>query len=220
MTLFRALQCARFSSLFKSPRILVLNQCISFDRMHNYRFAANLFSPRRHYSQQLSPIKNPLPMAAIQEAQQQAAIDPTYFHHTNGARKAVGYWLLSTSALVFGIIVLGGLTRLTESGLSMVDWKLLHFAPPKDQESWQAYFEKYQSFPEYQMSEHHASMSLDQFKAIYWMEHAHRVYGRLLGLFVIGPAIIFCQSKWTSSKSLRILIGAISGLVVFQVCLR
>lgn len=69
----------------------------------------------------------------------------------NGGKKIVGYWLAGTSAAVFGIIVFGGLTRLTESGLSMVDWKLIHFSAPKNDEEWKAYFDKYKEFPEYQM---------------------------------------------------------------------
>lgn len=69
----------------------------------------------------------------------------------NGGKKIVGYWLAGTSAAVFGIIVFGGLTRLTESGLSMVDWKLIHFSAPKNEEEWQAYFDKYKEFPEYKL---------------------------------------------------------------------
>jgi len=68
-----------------------------------------------------------------------------------GGRRLVGYWAVGTSGLVFGLVVLGGLTRLTESGLSMVDWKLIHFKAPSTEAEWQAYFEKYQQFPEYQL---------------------------------------------------------------------
>lgn len=76
---------------------------------------------------------------------------PKLLAEGNGGKKIVGYWLAGTSAAVFGIIVFGGLTRLTESGLSMVDWKLIHFSAPKNEEEWQVYFEKYKEFPEYQM---------------------------------------------------------------------
>lgn len=69
----------------------------------------------------------------------------------SGGRRLVGYWLLGTSGLVAGLVVLGGLTRLTESGLSMVDWKLVHFRAPKNDTEWREYFEKYQQFPEYQL---------------------------------------------------------------------
>ncbi len=65
--------------------------------------------------------------------------------------KIVGGWLLGTSALVFGIVILGGVTRLTESGLSMVDWSLLGTRPPSTQKEWEEYFEKYKQFPEYKV---------------------------------------------------------------------
>lgn len=68
-----------------------------------------------------------------------------------GGKRIVGYWLLGASGLVFGLVVLGGLTRLTESGLSMVDWQLIHFKAPSSDAEWQAYFAKYQQFPEYQL---------------------------------------------------------------------
>lgn len=66
-------------------------------------------------------------------------------------RPVVGWWLLGTSALVFGIVIVGGLTRLTESGLSMVDWSLLGSRPPSSEAEWEAYFAKYKQFPEYQL---------------------------------------------------------------------
>lgn len=132
----------------------------------------------------------------------------------NGARRIVGHWLVGTSGLVFGMVVLGGLTRLTESGLSMVDWSLVHFRAPSTPEAWQTYFEKYQQFPEYQLN--NRGMTLDEFKRIYWMEHAHRVYGRLIGLFVILPATFFVAKKWVSPGMRRVLMGC-CGLVGFQV---
>jgi cytochrome c oxidase assembly protein subunit 15 len=70
----------------------------------------------------------------------------------NGSgKRIVGYWLAGCSAAVFGIIVFGGLTRLTESGLSMVDWKLIHFKAPQSETEWEAYFALYQQYPEYKM---------------------------------------------------------------------
>ncbi len=132
----------------------------------------------------------------------------------NGARKIVGYWLLGASGLVCGIVTLGGLTRLTESGLSMVDWSVIHFSPPASQAEWQAYFEKYQQFPEYQLR--NKGMSLEDFKRIYWMEHAHRVYGRLLGLFIALPATAFIAKRWVSPGMRNVLIGCCT-LVGIQV---
>lgn len=125
--------------------------------------------------------------------------------------KMGGYWLLGTSGLVAGIVVLGGLTRLTESGLSMVDWNFVHFQAPKNQEEWEEYFQKYQQFPEYQIQ--NRGMTVDEFKRIYWMEHAHRVYGRLLGLWILVPGALMYRK---SSPFLRKMILVSSGLVVFQ----
>lgn len=82
---------------------------------------------------------------------QRSALTTRLLQEGNGGKRIVGYWLAGTSAAVFGIIVFGGLTRLTESGLSMVDWKLVHFSAPRNEEEWQEYFEKYQQFPEYKM---------------------------------------------------------------------
>ena len=90
-------------------------------------------------------------MTANPEASFKSALSSRFLAEGNGGKKIVGYWLAGTSAAVFGIIVFGGLTRLTESGLSMVDWKLIHFSAPKNEEEWQAYFDKYKEFPEYQM---------------------------------------------------------------------
>jgi hypothetical protein len=67
------------------------------------------------------------------------------------APRMVGWWMMATSGLVFGMVILGGVTRLTESGLSMVDWSLLGSRPPSSQLEWQEYFEKYQQYPEYKM---------------------------------------------------------------------
>lgn len=132
----------------------------------------------------------------------------------NGARRIVGHWLIATSGLVAGIVVLGGLTRLTESGLSMVDWKLIHFSPPKSVSDWQAYFDKYKEYPEYKIN--NRGMTLEEFKKIYYFEHAHRVYGRLLGLFVAVPTAFFISRKWVTPGMRNLLLGC-TGLVVFQV---
>lgn len=132
----------------------------------------------------------------------------------HGGRRIVGHWLVATSGLVFGIVVLGGLTRLTESGLSMVDWHLIHFRPPRTVEEWQQYFSKYQQYPEYQNQRR--DMTLEEFKRIYWYEHAHRVYGRLLGLFVALPTAFFVARKWVSPRMRKVLLGC-TALVGFQV---
>lgn len=139
----------------------------------------------------------------------------------NGAKKIVGYWFLGSSALIFGIVILGGLTRLTESGLSMVDWNLIHFSPPQTDAAWAAYFDQYKMYPEF-LANHDGQMTIEEFKRIYYMEHAHRVYGRLLGLFIIVPSIFFAVYKradFINSKTIRKMTLGCSALVIFQVSL-
>src|SRR5262249_57825201 len=89
-------------------------------------------------------------------------------------RRAVRLWLLAVAALMFGTVVVGGATRLTESGLSIVEWKpVTGVVPPLDASAWQAEFDKYKAIPQYR--EHNAGMSLDEFKIIYWWEWTHRL---------------------------------------------
>ena len=97
------------------------------------------------------------------------------------SRSAVAGWLGICCVLVFCMVVLGGVTRLTDSGLSMVRWEPISgMLPPLTQTSWQAEFEHYRKFPEYQKI--NAGMPLDAFKRIFYFEYAHRMLGRLIGL--------------------------------------
>ena len=105
--------------------------------------------------------------------------------------KLMGAWLFSTAALVFGMVVLGGATRLTRSGLSMVDWSPLGRLPPSTTEEWQREFDRYKTFPE---GKQNPRMTLDEFKFIFFMEWAHRTYGRFLGLFYGLPLAYFLAS--------------------------
>lgn len=114
--------------------------------------------------------------------------------------KPVVIWLFTGAVLVFIMTAIGGITRLTESGLSMVDWKLIMGAiPPLTEEAWQKTFEQYQQFPEYQIT--HAHFSLSDFKSIYFWEYTHRLLGRVIGLVFIIPFLIFLAQK-RISKSL------------------
>ncbi len=106
------------------------------------------------------------------------------------ARKAVAAWLLVCCAMIFVMVVLGGVTRLTGSGLSMVEWKPVYgILPPLDQAQWEAVFEKYRQSPEYQKI--NIGMDLEGFKGIFWLEYSHRVLGRLIGIAFFVPLIIF-----------------------------
>src|SRR4051812_11326933 len=88
--------------------------------------------------------------------------------------RAVRLWLYAVAALVLAMVLVGGATRLTESGLSITEWKpVMGVVPPLSQNAWRAEFEKYQAIPQYR--EMNRGMSLDAFKTIYWWEWAHRL---------------------------------------------
>lgn len=128
--------------------------------------------------------------------------------------RIVGRWLLGCSGLVVGAVVLGGVTRLTESGLSMVDWHLVReMKPPQTQEEWEAEFSKYQQFPEFKILNH--DMTLPEFKFIFYMEWGHRMWGRLVGLSYILPAIYFWR-KGYFSRSMKGRVLGLCGFVFFQ----
>ncbi|MFT5360641.1 MAG: cytochrome c oxidase assembly protein subunit 15, partial [Porticoccaceae bacterium] len=113
------------------------------------------------------------------------------------------------AAVIFGMILLGGVTRLTSSGLSMVDWKpIMGVIPPMTQADWQEMFLKYQQFPEYQKI--NVGMSLEDFKPIFMYEYLHRVLGRLIGVIFIVPFLFFYFSR-------RIKTGLTPKLVIMLV---
>ncbi len=102
-------------------------------------------------------------------------------------------WLLICAAMVFAMVLLGGATRLTESGLSMVEWKPLTFTPPLSAEAWNAAFEAYKTSPEFQKE--NSWMELADFKQIYWLEYLHRLWGRLIGIAFAGPFAWFLYKR-------------------------
>ncbi|KAF9482035.1 electron transfer protein 1 [Pholiota conissans] len=126
---------------------------------------------------------------------------------------AVGRWLLLSSTLVLGIIVVGGVTRLTESGLSITEWQpITGVLPPLSVDDWMVEFEKYKATPEFKLMNH--SISLEDFKSIFYMEWGHRVLGRLIGVVFVGPLIYFAARRKISKSmalkftGLSLLIGA------------
>ena len=102
-----------------------------------------------------------------------------------GHEKKVGLWLLGVSGSIFAIVLLGGYTRLSKSGLSMTTWKLQGSRLPPDTEAWEKEFERYKQFPEYQVL--NRDMDLEGFKRIYFVEWAHRMVGRSIGLMYVLP---------------------------------
>jgi cytochrome c oxidase assembly protein subunit 15 len=131
--------------------------------------------------------------------------------------RAVRVWLSAVAALVFAMVMVGGATRLTESGLSITEWKPLTGAvPPLSDAAWQAEFEKYKLIPQYvQMN---AGMTLAEFKAIFWWEWAHRFLGRFIGLAYLLPFLFFLWRGFIGSEwRLRLwgifALGALQGAV-------
>ncbi|KAK2745097.1 Cytochrome c oxidase assembly protein cox15 [Myotisia sp. PD_48] len=134
--------------------------------------------------------------------------------YPNTSSKIVAYWLLGSAASVFGIVVFGGLTRLTESGLSITEWRpVTGSIPPMNAEDWESEFSKYRSSPEFQVLNPH--MTLSEFKSIYYMEWIHRLWGRFVGLSFVLPAAYFFATKRVS-KPMGLRLAGIAGLIGFQ----
>jgi len=111
------------------------------------------------------------------------------------------YWLTLTFLMVFAMIILGGLTRLTDSGLSITQWELFSgILPPLNIDTWNKYFSLYKEIPQYKLINN--DMSLDQFKVIFYWEYFHRILGRLIGLFFLIPLIFFYLNKKIEKKIL------------------
>ena len=119
----------------------------------------------------------------------------------NQNNKFISLWLLLITFLVALIIIIGGLTRLTDSGLSITKWDLFTgILPPVSSDDWEKFFFLYKKIPEYKLI--NSSMSLDQFKIIYWWEYVHRLLGRAIGLLFMLPLIYLTFKKKLSKKNL------------------
>ena len=124
------------------------------------------------------------------------------------------YWLSISLILVFFIIIVGGLTRLTNSGLSITEWELFRgILPPFDKSTWDFYFEQYKKIPQYELI--NFNMTLEEFKIIFYWEYFHRILARLIGLFFLIPIIYFYFSKKIENKYMNICY-LIFILIVFQ----
>jgi cytochrome c oxidase assembly protein subunit 15 len=118
-------------------------------------------------------------------------------------------WLIAAAAMIFLTLVIGGATRLTQSGLSIVEWQPVSgVLPPMSEDAWQAEFEKYQAIPQYR--ELNRGMSLGEFKAIYWWEWTHRLVARSTGAVFLLPFLFFLARGWVPSR-LRGRLWAIFG---------
>jgi cytochrome c oxidase assembly protein subunit 15 len=125
----------------------------------------------------------------------------------------VAIWLLACCALVFAMVVVGGITRLTHSGLSIVEWQpIVGAVPPLDDEAWRETFRKYQDTPQFRQVNPH--MALDGFKRIFWWEYVHRLLGRLIGVVFLAPLAWFAARGRVSRELTWKLAGifALGGL--------
>ncbi len=131
--------------------------------------------------------------------------------------RVVATWLLFVCALVFCMVVLGGVTRLTGSGLSMVDWRpVVGWLPPLTATDWQQSFEMYQRSPEFQKVNSH--MSIDDYKGIFWLEYLHRLLGRLIGVAFLVPFVVLTLKGFIKRRDwpkylLMFCLGGLQGVL-------
>ncbi len=130
---------------------------------------------------------------------------------------AIAIWLLVICAMIFAMVILGGVTRLTHSGLSMVEWRpLFGILPPIGEAAWQRVFEQYQQFPEYQKI--NFAMTQAEFKRIFLFEYSHRLLGRAIGVVFAVPFLYFLLRRrisWQLAPRLGVMfvLGALQGLL-------
>jgi cytochrome c oxidase assembly protein subunit 15 len=144
------------------------------------------------------------------------SVAPAGFEQTSiSARhaRALRIWLAAIALLIVAMILVGGATRLTDSGLSITEWQpIVGAIPPMSESAWQEAFAAYQKIPEY--TELKRGMSLEEFKTIYWWEWAHRFLGRLIGLVFFVPFVVFWSAGYIPRALLPRLLGlfALGGL--------
>jgi heme a synthase len=156
-------------------------------------------------------VSNPTPDPSAQDGREQAA--DAAFSNARHAR-AIRLWLYTVAALLLAMVLVGGATRLTESGLSITEWKpVMGTLPPLDAGQWQVEFKKYQAIPQYRAL--NSGMSLDDFKTIYWWEWTHRLLGRLIGVAFLLPFLWFIGRGWVA-PALRARLWFIFGLGALQ----
>ena len=135
----------------------------------------------------------------------------------NTNHKHIAIWLLACCATIFAMIILGGVTRLTGSGLSMVQWEpIMGVLPPLNQAQWEDAFLLYQQFPEYKLK--NFAMSLGEFKSIFWFEYGHRLLGRSIGIIFLLPFLFFLvkgkiDKVLTPKLITMFVLGGLQGLM-------
>ncbi len=135
----------------------------------------------------------------------------------NAPDRAITRWLMVCLFLIFAMVILGGVTRLTDSGLSMVNWHPIHgVIPPLNEQQWQEEFGHYQQSPEFQKI--NREMDVQDFKSIFWFEYSHRLLGRLIGLVFLLPFLYFWFRKQikpglTPKLIIMFCLGGLQGLL-------
>jgi len=138
-------------------------------------------------------------------------------HLEDSARRQVAAWLMLCCAMIFAMVILGGATRLTGSGLSMVEWDpIFGVVPPLNQEQWEDIFTKYRKSPEYRKI--NIGMDLDGFKSIYWFEFTHRLLGRSIGTVFLLPFLYFLARRMLTPRliprlAFAFVLGGLQGLL-------
>lgn len=133
------------------------------------------------------------------------------------SNRAIAIWLLVVAALIFSMVILGGVTRLTRSGLSMVEWSpIMGTVPPLTQAQWQDTFDKYKQFPEYKKI--NRDISVEEFKSIFWFEYSHRLLGRAIGLAFLIPFLVFLARRKIKKPEapryiIMFMLGGLQGLL-------
>lgn len=115
--------------------------------------------------------------------------------------KAVRSWLMTGAFFILLMVVIGGITRLTGSGLSMAHWSVTGSIPPMDDESWQIHFDSYKESPQFKKVNMH--FTLNEFKSIFWWEFIHRMTGRFMGLLFFIPFLFFLYKGWLKGRVLK-----------------
>ncbi|KAI9486358.1 MAG: COX15/CtaA family [Benjaminiella poitrasii] len=167
------------------------------------------FNVNRTFLNRIHSFKSPL-SKQIQWSQRYSMTATT----TSVTKPAVAYWLYFNAGMTFSIVVVGGLTRLTESGLSITEWNVISgMKPPRSASEWNEEFEKYKQFPEYKLLNRH--MTLEEFKNIFFWEWSHRMIGRFIGVSFILPGLYFASRGHMTRRVAKQTFG-ITCLLGFQ----
>jgi len=144
-------------------------------------------------------------------------VSATIEYERRRRHRVMAIWLLLVAAMVFAMVVLGGVTRLTHSGLSMVDWRpVTGWLPPLSETEWERTFEAYRQFPEYQKE--NLGMTFREFQGIFWLEYLHRLWGRLIGVAFAVPLVVFAVRGWIDRRLapklvLMFILGGLQGVL-------